>query len=462
MARLSSYYKCVDESAVQVTSGAALWEISLEAITVEHLEMLASQSVEEDQQLEYKREAPSNWDDNSKSELRKDVAAMANGGGGTILYGIQEDEEGRASGFQSIAEVDHLKGRIEQILLDCFDPPLQRIALRSLSVKGKDVLLIRVEAPEQPPYSIATGQWNRRFPIRQGRHTRPMTMAEIGQALHGQRMARGIARILDILERGFPPKYPARPISEFTGRELLALADPEAFATELIRRFRQKMSGRPTLRIGCVPSPLMTDCPLRGKQAELLETVRTPPGARPSGWFVQPQGTVKSESVCLSRHDELTETSLKVYFNGAVVFATPLDTVDATWGYEFLAKGDSHVINPIVFIEPVHGVFAMMQRIVESLGSVHSIRFDLGLYNARGYRITPYTADSYAIRLGHDAVDADIIRMVDKDSIEFDDSVPVGQLDSTRATAIATALFEEIGFEEVPSLERLASKIRGQ
>lgn len=41
--------------------------------------------------MDFKEAVANGWNDKKKNELRKDVVALANGGGGLIVYGIAED-----------------------------------------------------------------------------------------------------------------------------------------------------------------------------------------------------------------------------------------------------------------------------------------------------------------------------------------------------------------------------------
>lgn len=62
--------------------------------TIDRLKELVADGIEESSQLEYKRAASLvKNDDNKKADIVKQVAAMANAAGGTIIYGIAEFNE---------------------------------------------------------------------------------------------------------------------------------------------------------------------------------------------------------------------------------------------------------------------------------------------------------------------------------------------------------------------------------
>lgn len=65
--------------------------------SLDDLRRIVKERLEETIQLEFKRELPPSG---KNDDLAKDVAAMANAQGGVIVYGIDEDDTGRAKGLQ--------------------------------------------------------------------------------------------------------------------------------------------------------------------------------------------------------------------------------------------------------------------------------------------------------------------------------------------------------------------------
>jgi len=63
------------------------------AWTEERLLRMIEEQIRETSELDYKRSAALARTDVSKNELSKDVSAFANAGGGTLIYGIAEDEK---------------------------------------------------------------------------------------------------------------------------------------------------------------------------------------------------------------------------------------------------------------------------------------------------------------------------------------------------------------------------------
>ena len=74
--------------------------VSIDQITESEIKTLVKEQVQESTHLEYKREITFS-SDADKKELLADVCSFANSGGGTILYGIEEEksDNGRNSGI---------------------------------------------------------------------------------------------------------------------------------------------------------------------------------------------------------------------------------------------------------------------------------------------------------------------------------------------------------------------------
>ena len=65
----------------------------MDIISIEDIQSLIDNSIDECTELEYKRAFPKAKDNpkyNWKEELAKDISAMANANGGTIIYGLSE------------------------------------------------------------------------------------------------------------------------------------------------------------------------------------------------------------------------------------------------------------------------------------------------------------------------------------------------------------------------------------
>lgn len=137
----------------------------IEEIGADLLRALVAERRSETGSLEFKAELPGNSDQDIK-EFLKDVAAMANGQGGDIVYGIGE-LEGVAEKVQPIKGViaDEVIRRLAQRLDDCIEPRLQGRRLHSVVVDDGFLLVLRVPQSQIGPHRTSFKNQHR-FPVR--------------------------------------------------------------------------------------------------------------------------------------------------------------------------------------------------------------------------------------------------------------------------------------------------------
>ena len=121
----------------------------LDSINEGHLNDLVAGGVQESRSIEFKAELV--WGtDSDKKEFLADVSALANGGGGDLIFGIEEDQ-GAASavvGLDSFdPDTDRL--RIENILRDGIAPRIVGVRVQPVVLNnGRMAIIVRV--PKQP------------------------------------------------------------------------------------------------------------------------------------------------------------------------------------------------------------------------------------------------------------------------------------------------------------------------
>ncbi len=104
-----------------------------ETWTEEDLLLLINNKVEERHDLEYKRCAALELgDDRKKIEISKDVSALANSAGGTIVYGIIEDKHVPIEIDAGFDPSVISKERLEQVILGNIRPRLQGIKINPI------------------------------------------------------------------------------------------------------------------------------------------------------------------------------------------------------------------------------------------------------------------------------------------------------------------------------------------
>ena len=126
--------------------------------------------------LEFKRELP-RTDNGSRHEFLADVSAFANSGGGDVVFGIEEDDQGRAASVVALAEnPDQEPRRLLDVLMNGVEPRLPGVHVQPIAVTGGSVFVLRVPQSWAGPHRVKT---NQHFFLREGPRKRQLDVPEI-------------------------------------------------------------------------------------------------------------------------------------------------------------------------------------------------------------------------------------------------------------------------------------------
>ena len=132
-------------------------------ITKEDLKNLVRNHKQEDSFLDFKRDLYGKTD-TDKKELLKDVSAFANGSGGEIIIGIEEDNYSQAKtlcGFTT-TNISVEKNRIEQIIMNGLEPKLDTFKVRYIHIGNhRFVMIIRIEHSPLFPHMVSFQRFNK-------------------------------------------------------------------------------------------------------------------------------------------------------------------------------------------------------------------------------------------------------------------------------------------------------------
>lgn len=153
-------------------------KIDINSIDENYLRQLCEDACPESETLDFKRQLPSKAE-HDKTEISKDICALANSEGGFIIYGIEE-KDGVASLICPITSetADSALRRISQTTDSGIEPRVPSVRTRAIDVEGGYVVVIRVEASYDGPHCVRSNS-NRRFVMRNGTTTTDMTYDQI-------------------------------------------------------------------------------------------------------------------------------------------------------------------------------------------------------------------------------------------------------------------------------------------
>lgn len=120
--------------------------------SLDAIENLIKDSVEENQILEYKASGALSKSDGKKTEITKDVSAMANAAGGVIIYGIKEyDEKEKKHLPEKITPINRLEYSKEWLgqIINNIQPRIQEIRIHPISTNTEtDNVVYVIEIPQ--------------------------------------------------------------------------------------------------------------------------------------------------------------------------------------------------------------------------------------------------------------------------------------------------------------------------
>ena len=169
------------------------------AMTYELIERAVAEQLAEADDLDWKQAPPFKAEQDHaekvKDELCKDVAAMANSGGGLIVYGVAEDRQtGRAQKITPVTMAEKAQQQIRSLAATRIRPiisNLQVVPLPAPDDASSGLLAVHVPASPSAPHGLED-QGTFRFPYRYGPQTLWMREPELERA-YGERFARQVS-----------------------------------------------------------------------------------------------------------------------------------------------------------------------------------------------------------------------------------------------------------------------------
>jgi len=166
----------LDRRILDPTWGGKDFEVEVDVST--RVEMLISSG--EQATVEFKRQLPGT----DPSGAMKTVAAFANGDGGAILFGVEDDGE-----IVGVGEHERRRSldRLTNMIRD-WVRPLPDFNCEMVDIDGRDVIVINVASGSATPYGIGTNDRNIAYYVRRAGSTFPATPTDV-RAFVGARVS---------------------------------------------------------------------------------------------------------------------------------------------------------------------------------------------------------------------------------------------------------------------------------
>jgi hypothetical protein len=151
---------------------------------------LIAEQTTEGAYLDLKRDLPGR-NDAARHEFLADVSAFANSAGGDLIYGVDEDGEGKAvTVVAQVGNPDQEARRLLDVLMHGVQPRIPGVQVQPVTVDGGFVLIVRVPQSWAGPHRVNT---NQHFFVREGARKRQLDVPEIrGLFLRSERQAEAV------------------------------------------------------------------------------------------------------------------------------------------------------------------------------------------------------------------------------------------------------------------------------
>jgi hypothetical protein len=148
----------------------------LSIISEDDIQAITSARTAEGTYLEFKRDLPRS-DASGRHEFLADVSAFANSSGGDLIYGIDENGEGRATAVIALSgNADEEARRLQDVLLNGIEPRLPGLQVQAIAVAGGFIIVVRAPQSWAGPHRVKS---NQHFFIRENGRKRQLDVPEV-------------------------------------------------------------------------------------------------------------------------------------------------------------------------------------------------------------------------------------------------------------------------------------------
>ncbi|MFC2075677.1 helix-turn-helix domain-containing protein [candidate division KSB1 bacterium] len=355
---------------------------------------LVEDHISERQYLEYKVTVKYK-DPEEKRETLRDIASLANGGGGYIIIGIRDDGKGKALRFEPelVGDTGAIAKSIRNLCNEHISERILNLEIDTRIIKGAPVVLIRVPESLRVPHMVKY-QNRTDFFTRYQDGKREMTIGEIKEGFNKDMVSlrltgieTNLGRIIrnQSLERG--QQIVDYKLEEDIVPQFTTIENVDILLANSYRRFAEGVAEMPCFRIAATPKSPCHNL-LDVDTGDLRDLLRNPPGSRPNGWsMANPILPIERFAEGL-RMGEIEYRYLELLNNCHMEYWVPLDgSFCHTQSREEFKI--SPKIYPYALVEYTTSFLRLYREIVGLANIEDDIYITINLNNIKGYLLRP-------------------------------------------------------------------------
>lgn len=374
-----------------IFEGKVLSEISNDEIVA-----VVDEHLSEDQNLEFKLTV-NHKESVDRFETLRDIASLANAGGGYLIVGIRDDGKGKAQTFETVESADSILKSIRSLCLDYISERIDGLEMEKRNIDKKEIIIIRIPASNKIPHMV-TFENNTHFCTRYSDGKREMTVSEIRSAfindVFGKRLALiedGIKNIIGKQQVGATHEVVA--MIEKGEVSVLTLPDGNIVANTMQEFFRNRIGDKPFFRVSITPKNTRRDF-IDVDSQDLMNVFRQPPNQRHYGWNMNNfYSQVRRFTEGISR-GEVQDRMLILFENGHMEFYAVLDT-NFCWNQSEEEFKKRPRLYPYPLIEYPSSFLSLYKNLIKFVSYNSTFIVSMQFFNLKGYVLNPYSPQSF-------------------------------------------------------------------
>lgn len=395
----------------------------IDEISDDEIERIVDEHFGERQYLEFKVTV-NHQDDKDRIELLKDIASLANGGGGYLIIGIRDDGKGNAQKFEPnlVGDTKRLKKAISDLCIDHISERIEGLEIDTREIGKNQIVIVRIPESIRKPHMVTYND-STIFVKRYNDGKRSMKLSEIKQAFNNDYFGQKLSIIESFMKTTMESQKSESKVKEILERidagitPSLSLSEDANFLKNLMRdRFENEIGTKSYFWISATPENPRQNL-IEINSIDIRDIIQNPPGSRNGGWnmatypdYIEnfPEGIYIGDKKF---------RFLELLNNGHIEFWTPIDS-NFCWKQspeEFRIRPRLY---PCAVVEYPTSFLRLLRALIDKSDIDENFIVSLQYSNIKGHTMLPYAPGIVGFELPTN------VQVFDKKHIKITKNIP--------------------------------------